>query len=345
MDKNIRNIGEIKAIDKIIPLDKKNQKILSLLMLNARTQNSQLAKIVELSKSNIARRISILEDKGLITGYHAFIDITKLNLKYCAILMKTRCTEEEKEEYLKKITSNPWVYSILELTGKYNLLFTFYYKDEDHKNKLIEEILEESLMKDFYTFNFTTIFPRLDYTNQKIYSENIGEYSKEFQEKKEFKKPNKIDIKLIRLLSENSRLTLVDLAEKLNISRETINYRIKRLISGRVIAKFQPTINFFLLGFESYMLNLKISKPTQKKKIIDYLSNTGRSNTILKTDGNWDIITPIHFQNNKEFRIFEKALSDKFKDSIYEYSFEIAKEQYKLNWFSKELEKELLKDY
>ena len=173
----------------------------------------------------------------------------------------------------------------------------------------------------------------------------MGEYSKEFQEKKEFKKFDKTDIKLTRLLSENCRLTLVDLSEKLNISRETVNYRIKRLISGGVIAKFQPTINFFLLGFEFYILNLKISKPTQKKKIIDYLSNTRRCNTILKTDGNWEIITFIYFQNHKEFRKFKKIFFDKFKDSIYEHSFEIAEEQYKLNWFSQKLEKEMLKDY
>ena len=104
MDKNIRNIGKIQITDKVISLDKKNQKILSLLMLNARTQNSQLAKIVELSKSNIARRISILEDKNLITGYHAFIDVTKLNLKYCTIFIKTKGTKEE--EYLKKLEDN-----------------------------------------------------------------------------------------------------------------------------------------------------------------------------------------------------------------------------------------------
>ena len=62
-------IGEIKSFEKSIKLDKKDWKILSLLMADARINLSDIAKYVELSKSNISRRIKRLEYEGFISGY------------------------------------------------------------------------------------------------------------------------------------------------------------------------------------------------------------------------------------------------------------------------------------
>jgi Lrp/AsnC family transcriptional regulator, leucine-responsive regulatory protein len=343
MANKVRRIGEIKGVGNSISLDKKNHKLLTLLMLNARTQNSQIAKSVGLSKSNIARRISILEDKELITGYHAFVDGTKVGLNSSAVILQTKCTEEQKEEYVEGLVDNPWIYASIEMVGKNDLLIAFYYKDVEQKNILVEEILREDLIKDFKLFDFTTLFPKLDYTNVKVKA--TGEYSREFSLKEKVKQIDKLDLKLLMLLSENCRLSLVDLSERAKAPRETVNYRIKKLISCGAIVKFQPTVNFFLLGFESYVLSLKISKPTQMKKIIDYLSSTGRCNTILDIKGASDLIAFIHFQNNKKFREFENDLLKNFKEIIYEHSFDLVKKQYKLDWFSKELEKELLRNF
>ena len=75
-------IGEVKSFGESIKLDKKDRKILSLLMLNARISLAELAKHVELSKSNISRRISRLEKQGFIKGYHAFVDVSKIGIKF-----------------------------------------------------------------------------------------------------------------------------------------------------------------------------------------------------------------------------------------------------------------------
>lgn len=348
MIENYHYIGEIEAKEPIKKLDKINKKLLSMLMKNARLPYSFLAENVNLTKSNVRRRIRILEGTGVITGYHAYIDIKKLNLKSGLLLFQTKCTEDQKEEYIKNSAKNPWVYAVTELTGKFDLVITFYFKDENHKDEVVESLLKQGYTKNFTYFDTQTFFPILDYSTELFQQNEFPRikgkdpaYVKISKKEKDAKIDSK-DIKILKILSDNCRTSLIDISKKLDISRETVNYRIKKLVSSEIIAKFQPTINTFSLGFEGYFMFMKLSKPTQRKNIIEYLKQTHRCNTILKTKGEYDIFATIHFKSSKEFRAFENDLLKRFRDSIYEYFFEFGKHQEKLDWFPKEVEEYLL---
>jgi Lrp/AsnC family transcriptional regulator, leucine-responsive regulatory protein len=56
---------------------------------------------------------------------------------------------------------------------------------------------------------------------------------------------DKIDMRLIMLLSENSRLSYAELAEKLNLSVNAIHKRIQLLIETGVICKFTAKVSLF----------------------------------------------------------------------------------------------------
>jgi Lrp/AsnC family leucine-responsive transcriptional regulator len=321
-------IGEIKAIEKSINLDKKDRKILSLLMLNAKANLSELARQVELSKSNISRRISRLEREGLITGYHAFIDVSKIGLKSTIVLIKTQTLSTNKEEYIKKLILNKNIYALSENTGGYDLIIGFNYKDYNEKDKILDEILNKKIIKNFESSNITTYFPKLDYTKD-IEAKNRQE-KLDFDRKEV--KIDKIDMQILSELSKNCRISLVDLAEKLKITREIATYRIKKLTAEKVIAKFQPTVNFFMLGSEFYFLMFKLSKPSKKKELMNYLAQTLRANTIIESEGSYQVMAFMQFKNHGEFRNFEEDIFKKFPDEIYDYLFEVAKAQYKLEW-------------
>jgi len=354
MEQKVKHIGEIRPINEIVKLDKMNRKIISLLMLNDRINYSQLSKYLKLSKSNIIRRINIMKKNEIITGDHAFIDISKLGLNSGLILIQTNCIEIQKEKYINKIINNGWVYGMDEITGKYDILISFYYKNNSHKDELIEQLIDFSLTRDFSVCDIKTIFTKFDYFFETFSSEkinesqkitNLSEYSKLFQKPEKKITIDKTDIKLLELLSQNCRLNFIELGEKLKISRETVNYKIKKLIQGRVISKFQPTINSFRLGFEGHLLMIKLKKPTQKNILIDYLANTHRCNTILTSNGDYGIITFIHCKTNAEFRKFENDFISKFKEIIYEYTFELVKQQEKLDWFPTKVKEYLIGKY
>lgn len=69
---------------KYVELDRIDRKILMLLQADARISNLELAERVGLSATPCARRVRMLEDKGVITGYTARIDLAKLGKGFFA---------------------------------------------------------------------------------------------------------------------------------------------------------------------------------------------------------------------------------------------------------------------
>lgn len=323
-------IGEIRQESNILNLDLKDKKILSSLMGDARASLSEISNKVKLSKSNVSRRIMYFEKSGLIGGYHAFIDASKLGLKTTIILLKTRTTHNEREDYFKKISTKNNVYTVTEIIGDFDVAIGVYSKNEEEKEKALDEILKESFITNFEICEVKTLFPSLSYT-EKIEAGLI--------KSKTITRPIELDLKdkkILLSLSKNCRVTSIDLEEQLKLPRTTINYRIKNLIQTGVIAKFQPTVNFFMLGVEFYFLRFKLSRPSENEAIIKYLSNTGKANTILKSDSSCQLMAFLFFKDNSEFRSFEENILEKFGGVIQDYSFSIAKSQYKLDWLPAE---------
>ncbi len=252
------------------------------------------------------------------------IDVSKLGLNSGLLLLQTNLNMEDKDKFIQNISKMSSVYSLIELTGKYDLLVSFYYKED--KDNIVEEIIPTGTIKDFKFAKIKTYFPRIDYNREIFSKNNLVDY-------KNLKvNVDERDIEILGVIANNCRQSKVNLGEKLKISRETVNYRLKKLIESGVIAKFQASVNPFVLGFESYFLKIKLLKPTQRKKIISFLNQSLRCNTILSSDSLWDVATFIHFKSHQEFREFEGLLLKHYKEAIQEYSFEYVKRQYKLDW-------------
>jgi DNA-binding Lrp family transcriptional regulator len=271
-----------------------------------------------------------MEKDKFITGYHAFIDVSKIGINSTLVLLKTRATQSEKEKYIQKISTRANVYSLVEIIGEFDIALGVYSKSEKEKNEVLDGILDGDLIKDFEICEITTKFPRMNYTEE-MFKNFPGE---KVSESKIYEIDSK-DKKILLALSKNCRTSSVDLAEELKLPRGTINYRINKMIESGIIAKFQPNVNFFMLETEFYFLKFKLLKPSEKNQIERYLSETLRANTILESDGTYQIMAFLQFKNNSEFREFEEKLLDKFGKSIQDYSFNLAKFQHKLEWFPK----------
>src|SRR3954467_15908478 len=66
--------------EKIMPLDRVDRQMLAILQTEGRISNAALAERLHLSPSPCLRRLRTLEQDGVITGYHAELDRTRLGL-------------------------------------------------------------------------------------------------------------------------------------------------------------------------------------------------------------------------------------------------------------------------
>jgi DNA-binding Lrp family transcriptional regulator len=83
----------------IIAMDRIDRKILSALVANGRATQQELSDAAGLSPSAASRRQKMLEDEGIIRGYRADADLSRLGLG--ATVMITITLESQSEEAMR----------------------------------------------------------------------------------------------------------------------------------------------------------------------------------------------------------------------------------------------------
>lgn len=80
-------------------LDKYDRVLLQALLENGRASFAQLAKLVNLSAPAVAERVAKLEASGVITGYEAKVDLSKMGLSIECIIELRMASHGNQQAY------------------------------------------------------------------------------------------------------------------------------------------------------------------------------------------------------------------------------------------------------
>lgn len=302
-----------------IKLDLKDKKILLALDMDARKPDSQVAKIVGLSKQLTNYRIKRLEKQNMIQSYYPVIDHTKLGLKLYRITLKLENATKEKEEdilnYLKKKVS--WIASVL---GIWDISMGLYVKDEYELMNFWGEFYERygfhiekkwiSLMTRFWNFERSFIFPKKENRERILF---LGK-------KPEVIKIDQIDEKIMQELTKNARQTTLEITKKIKETERIVRYRLKKLEKQEIILGYRTFLNTNLLGLKFYKLfiQLKNACKSDPQRIRHYL--TQNSNVAYSTEalGGYDFEVEVYFHDSQELFDFISNLKEQFPKNIKE---------------------------
>ena len=80
------------------------------------------------------------------------------------------------------------------------------------------------------------------------------------------------DRKILYHLDLNCRQSNAQIGKKVGLSKEVVNYRIKKMEEEGIIKNYWTAINSFKLGYQVFRIYIKFQNVTEKKKqeIIDY---------------------------------------------------------------------------
>ena len=83
------------------------------------------------------------------------------------------------------------------------------------------------------------------------------------------------DKKILKELSQDSRQTTSQIAKRVHLSKQVVDYRIKNLVKKGVIRKFFTAVNWSLLGYMSFRLYLRLINipPTELRSMVEQLKN------------------------------------------------------------------------
>lgn len=293
-------------------MDLKNKKILGELVLNSRIPLNRLGKKVGLSREVVAYRINQLKKKGIITGFHAIIDEGKLGFlrNTCFIQLKGISPEKEKRffDFLRENDSVTYIGTII---GKWNVVFDLISRDRKDMDETIKEI-QRKIIPNLSIFTIAGNMISGGYYPEKIFGvKRLSIKKKERKSKIDYK-----DLKILKILSRNSRSEYKELSRKLGLTANAIKYRIKNLENGGVIERYTISTNIRKLSYSWY--NIQVKLIAGEKEIQEFLEKDKITIYHYHYIGNenWDIDIGIIVKSSEELRDFILKFRQKFPEFV-----------------------------
>lgn len=316
-----------------IKLDLKDKKILTLLDEDARLSNSQIAKKVGLSKPAVEYRLKRFEKNNLIFQYYTIIDFTKLGYSQYKIYFKFQDTTLEDEQkimnYWDKSNNSVWV---AQIRGRWDLAVSVIARSNFEFGKVLSEFMNKFskfiLEKDVLLTEYSPIYSREYLTETKPFEFVYGVPSKIYG-------LDETDKKILKELSKNARINIVDLAEKIKLSRDIINYRLKKLTNEKIIVQYRCYLNLQNLGVNHYKIVFRTKNLEEKseKEIKSYVTLHKKATQFLKLIGSWDLEIEFETENEDELYKILTEIRKRFSNVIRDFDILRITETYKYNYF------------
>lgn len=128
-----------------------------------------------------------------------------------------------------------------------------------------------------------------------------------------------IDSKILYELDLNCRQSNAQIAKKLRISKDVVNYRIKKLKDDKIIQSYYTIIDLTRLGYLSFRIYLRFSEidNEKEKEIIDSLVKNSRVGWVAKREGIvYDLACLVWAKDIFDFKEFIDKLLNEFGEVI-----------------------------
>lgn len=122
------------------------------------------------------------------------------------------------------------------------------------------------------------------------------------------------DKKILHHLDLDSRATAAKISRQVNLSKENVNYRIKRL--QRDILTFRTLLNASVFGYTYYRIYIKLQSYANEARIMEFLKEN--STNIRLLSGNYNLVFTTIQKTKKDLRSFLLQLGEVLEKQIQE---------------------------
>lgn len=316
-------------------IDLKDRKILYQLDVNCRQSNSAIGKKVGLSKQVVDYRIRKLVNAGVIFRFATVIDTYKLGFTKYKIYLSLENTNttrlREIIEYLKNHKKTEWVATC---TGKWDLIASYLAKDVYEFNEAIKELEEK--FSYYLASRETTITLGVPHWRKEYLLNNKEPYPVVYQGGTAGNFTiDAIDEEILKLMVNNARMPIMEIAKRLKITPRIVHYRLKNLTKEKIILINRIFINFsqvnliFCKAFFTFK-NLTTGKYAQ---FFQYCNNLKNLTFLINCLGPWDVELEFEIDDFNKYHSTILDLKDKFAEIIRNYDFVIIVEDHKLDYY------------
>ena len=302
-------------------IDVKDKRIITELSLNARAPVSAIARAVGLSKQVVKYRIENLEKRGIIEGYYAILNITKMGFAYHRIFVTfmnvNKETEAEIVDFCIKHKKVGW---IAQLDGDLDCGIIVFAKDVVEFSQVYDELLSKfgehldekqlSVATQIHHLKHKFLLQKID-TTDLVMGGSVTEPS-----------IDDTDYKILGVLTKSARKSLLELGSSLRLNPKVVGYRIKRMAEEGIILGYNVKLNHLMLGYSHYKVNLHLNNMSKEDlmAIIQHILQMPESIYITRAIGPYELEFELMVRNNEEFHTLIRELRFRFARIIKNYT-------------------------
>jgi Lrp/AsnC family leucine-responsive transcriptional regulator len=287
-------------------IDKTDKNILNSLVKNCRKNYAKIAKELNLSKEVARYRIKRLEQRGIIKAYKTLIDFSFIDCQIYELLIRLKKYDRHQEKEFIEFLKKSDVLGFGDCMGEFDFNIILAVENlmvlDDFINEL-KRILENNLESIDVLVNMKE--------NYVYHNENRDFKKQEINEKEK---------KLLKLLINNSTISLKEISKNLNLSYLTIVDSLRKMKKSGIIKAFYPDIAFREIELREYSVFIKMKSLSseQEEKFVRYLVKNDYVWWYVRYIGKYDYGVEFIVPHLKELKIQLEELCDKFKDTIIE---------------------------
>jgi len=239
-----------------------------------------------------------------------------------------------KEKIIQHFVDYKNVWAVLTLKGEIDLDVIIWVKDIYEFYKFWDNILDK--FEDYFSKHIISIYiEAFNYKKSYLLPEKNEEKDRLLYRTTCGGTPINIDQTDYSILNEiaiNARMPLIELAEKLGCSSQSVNYRLKNLIKNGVINAFRVNVDLSKMGLQHYKLEIYLKDHKKRKAIWGYVKQKPYCDTLNVAVGWCDLEFEIVIEDVNKLGQVMDDLYTKFPDSIKKQTFWIAEKYYKERW-------------
>jgi DNA-binding Lrp family transcriptional regulator len=239
---------------------------------------------------------------------------------YKVYLKLVNASKESISKFVEYLYNDSAIYWTAISKGKWDFMFGIWAKNIYDFDSIYNKMLDK-FSKFIQDKELSISLETLQFNRCWLYNDGSDRKQFTFGEKEEQIVLDSKDQQIINILNGNSRIKLIDLAEKTKLSPKVVAYRIKEMEKKKIIRGYKIFLNPNMVGFNVYksFVYLKNVNEKRKKEFIDYCKILPNLTYIVLTFAPWDLEMGFETKDDKEYYKIMEDIKEKFNDIASSY--------------------------
>ncbi len=129
-----------------------------------------------------------------------------------------------------------------------------------------------------------------------------------------------LDRKILAQLDLDSRQSAKEIAKKTGSNKDTVNYRMKRLVDEGIITRWLARVETAKFGFNNIKVYIRFQDIDEKKEkeFFDYLNSLPEVGWVVQASGRWDALFCVWTDSTFSFYKTMSKITNRFSRNIFE---------------------------